>query len=286
MTFNPSILLFDTTLRDGELTPGVQFSLENKVKIAQQLEEIGVNTIEIGYPGQYQKDLDDIVAVSKVIKKSVVCALSGSQNTEILQAAQALEKAQNSCINLYTLVNHKFSSETLNQQTTLSKIRQSILQAKNHCSFVQWSAFDATRSDVDFLSAAIQTAVDSGAKVISIPDSLGVASPHEFYNLLQNVYQQVPQLKEVTVSVHCHNDLEIAVDNSFIGLKLGVRQIECAVNGLGARKGNANLAQVVERIKSSSDYQTSINSNLSSIQQFVSYCSDTCSEKSENIICS
>ncbi|MEL7037478.1 MAG: 2-isopropylmalate synthase [Cyanobacteria bacterium J06592_8] len=269
MTFNPSILIFDTTLRDGELTPGVQFSSENKVKMAQQLEETGVNTIEVGYPGQRQKDLDDIVAVSQVIKKSVVCALSGSKTHEIQQAAKALKKSQNSCINLYTLVNLKFASKTLDEQTILSEINQSILFAKNYCSFVQWSAFDATRSDIDFLSQAIQTAIESGAKIISIPDSLGIASPQEFYNLLQNLYQQVPQLKQVTVSVHCHDDLGTAVDNSLIGLELGVRQIECAVNGLGARKGNANLAQVVDKIKSIRDFQTSVHTNLNSVQQLV-----------------
>lgn len=256
------ILIFDTTLRDGELTPGVNFSRADKVKIAQQLEEMGVNTIEVGYPGQYSKDIEDVMAVSQVVKTSTLCALAGSQEIEVQQAAKALEKAEKSCINVYTLVNLNSGSKRFDENLVLSTIRQHIIQAKNYCSQVQWTAFDATRSDFNFLSQAVQTAIESGAKIISIPDSLGVASPQTFYHLLQKLYQDIPQLQEVTVSVHCHNDAGQAVENSLVGLELGVRQMECTVNGLGARKGNANLAEIIEKLQFTPDYYTSIHSHF------------------------
>ncbi len=255
------ILIFDTTLRDGELTPGVNFSRADKVKIAQQLEEMGVNTIEVGYPGQYSKDIEDVMAVSQVVKTSTLCALAGSQKTEIELAAKALEKAEKSCINVYTLVNLSSGSKRCDENLVLSTIHQHITQAKNYCSQVQWTAFDATRSKFNFLSLAVQTAIESGA-MISIPDSLGVTSPQEFYHLLQKLYQHIPQLQQVTVSVHCHNDTGQAVENSLVGLELGVRQIECTVNGLGARKGNANLAEIIEKLQFTSDYYTSIHSHF------------------------
>ncbi|EAW35798.1 2-isopropylmalate synthase [Lyngbya sp. PCC 8106] len=262
MIANLPILIFDTTLRDGELTPGVHFSTPDKVQIAQQLEEIGVDTIEIGYPGRYAKDIDEIIAVSQVIKGSTLCALAGSQETEINKAAKSLEKAEKSSINIYTLVNLTSSSKTLDKNSILSTLKKQISQAKNYCNIVQWTAFDATRGDINFLCEAVQTAIESGAKIISIPDSLGVALPEDFYNLLQKLYQNIPQLQHVTVSVHCHNDLGKAVENSLVGLEVGVRQIECAVNGLGARKGNANLTKVVNLIQSHHSYYTTINHNL------------------------
>ncbi|MEB3281793.1 MAG: 2-isopropylmalate synthase [Lyngbya sp.] len=259
MSYHSPILIFDTTLRDGELTPSVRFTSQDKVKIAQQVEEMGVNTIEVGYPGQYAKDIEEIIAVSQVVKHSTICALAGSHETEIKQAAKALEKAEKTCINIYTLVNLNPSSKTLDKNSVLSTINQSISQAKNHCDCVQWTAFDATRSEINFLAEAVKTAIESGAKIISIPDSLGVASCKDFFQLLQNLYQNVPQLKQVTVSVHCHDDLGKAVENSLVGLELGVSQIECAVNGLGARKGNANLAEIVDKIQSNSNHYTTIN---------------------------
>jgi 2-isopropylmalate synthase len=262
MIENPSILIFDTTLRDGELTPGVHFTRENKVKIAQQLEEMGVDTIEVGYPGTYTKDIDDIIAVSQVMKNSTICALAGSQEAEIQQAAKALEKVEKSCINIYTLVHLYSSSKNVDKNSVLSTIHQHISQAKNYCHQVQWTAFDATRSEINFLGEAVQMAIESGAKIISIPDSLGVAEPEDFYHLLENLYQNIPRLQQVTVSVHCHDDFGKAVENSLLGLDLGVRQIECAVNGLGARKGNANLGEIIDKIKYHQSYYTSINSDF------------------------
>lgn len=159
MIANLPILIFDTTLRDGELTPGVHFSTQDKVQIAQQLEEIGVDTIEIGYPGRYAKDIDEIIAVSQVVKNSTLCALAGSQETEIQHAAKSLEKAEKSSINIYTLVNCNSTSKTVDQNLVLSTIHQHICQAKKYCNVVQWTAFDATRSDLNFLCEAVQTAI-------------------------------------------------------------------------------------------------------------------------------
>ncbi|MGL5080044.1 MAG: 2-isopropylmalate synthase [Microcoleaceae cyanobacterium] len=256
------ITLFDTTLRDGELMPGVRFDVAVKVKVAQLLESAGIGVIEVGYPGQYSQDFQAMVEVAKVVERSTICGLSGSREPEIYQLAKALETAKYSRINLYTLVNLKASGKQTQPETVLSAIQTSVSLAKDACDEVQWSAFDATRSDLDFLCQAIELAIQSGAKIVTIPDSLGVASPESFLILLSAIFTRVPKIDQVVVSVHCHNDLGQAVAMSLIGLDCGVRQIECAIQGLGARKGNANLWQIAQEINNQRGYQVKVDDSL------------------------
>lgn len=255
MPLGNNIRIFDTTMRDGELTPGVKMNIQAKISIAKLLEEMGIDVIEVGYPGKCEKDFDEVLNISKIIKKSTVCGLASSNEDEIISVAQTIEPAQKGRINIYTNVNIK---DARNEQV-LETIQNSVCLAKHYCDDVQWSAFDATRSEPDFLCQAVEVAISSGATTISIPDSLGMATPEEFSQLIQTVIN----LSNINTifSVHCHDDLGLAVDNSIAALECGIRQIECAVNGLGARKGNADLEMVTQVLKEK-NYQTKINTSL------------------------
>ncbi len=251
-----NIVIFDTTMRDGELTPGVSLNLQEKLSIATLLEAIGVDVIEVGYPGRYDKDFQEIFEISKIIKNSIICGLASSNKAEIVSVVEAIKPAVRGRINIFTPVN---LNSKLHEQT-LAEINASVSLARNYCEDVEWNAFDATRSEPDFLCKAIEVAIDSGARTITIPDSLGLANPEEFLQLLETIFHRVPNIDKAIVAVHCHDDLGLAVDNSMVGLSCGVRQIECSINGLGARKGNADLAEVVARI--SAKYQVNIDNSL------------------------
>jgi len=250
------IVIFDTTMRDGELTPGVSMNLQQKISIATLLEAIGIDVIEVGYPGRYGKDFQEIFEIAKIIENSIVCGLASSNKAEIISVAEAIKPATRGRINVFTSVN--LHSKLYEQ--TLSEINASVSLARNYCEDVQWTAFDATGSEPDFLCNAIEVAINSGATTITIPDSLGLAKSEEFLQLLETIFHRVPNIDKATVAVHCHDDLGMAVDNSIIGLSCGVGQIECSINGLGARKGNADLAKIVERI--SEIYQVNIDTSL------------------------
>ncbi|MEH2240968.1 2-isopropylmalate synthase [Nostoc sp.] len=263
LTKNNKVIIFDTTMRDGELTPGVKMNLQQKITISQLLEKMGVDIIEVGYPGSSQKDFDEVFNISKIIKKSTICGLASSSPNEIMTLAEAIKPAIRGRIHTYTPVNIKNQSQ-LSKEEVLATIKQSVSLARNYCDDVEWSAFDAPRSEPDFLCKSIETAINSGANTISIPDSLGLASPEDFSQLLQMIFNRVPNIDQAVVSVHCHDDLGMAIDNSIIALSCGVRQIECAINGLGARKGNADLNKVMIEVLKQGNYQIDIDTLLMS----------------------
>ncbi|MFB2893641.1 2-isopropylmalate synthase [Aerosakkonemataceae cyanobacterium BLCC-F50] len=254
------VIIFDTTLRDGELMPGVQINVEQKLELAQFLEFMKVDVIEVGYPAAKEKDFAALFQVAQLVKDSIVCALASDKLEEIMVAAQAIKPAAQGRIHLYTSVNLKERS-IHSQAETLARIKESVTTAKNYCADVEWSAFDATRCEPDFLCQAVETACASGATTISIPDSLGTASPESFAQLIQMLQQRVREIDCTTLSVHCHDDLGLAVENSITALHSGARQIECSINGLGARKGNADLVTVVREIARMPDYYTNVNLN-------------------------
>ena len=262
-TSDNKVIIFDTTMRDGELTPGVKMNLQQKITISQLLEEMGVDIIEVGYPGSSPKDFDEVFQISKIIKKSTICGLASSNSNEIITLAEAIKAAIKGRIHTYTPVNIKNQSK-LSKEEVLVTIKESVSLARNYCDDVEWSAFDAPRSEPDFLCKSIETAIKSGANTISIPDSLGLALPEDFSQLLQMIFNRVPNIDQTVVSVHCHDDLGMAVDNSLIALSCGVRQIECAINGLGARKGNADFRKVVTEVLKQGNYQIDIDTSLMS----------------------
>ena len=257
---NNNVKIFDTTLRDGELTPGVKMNIQDKISIAKLLEEMGVDVIEVGYPGQFEKYFDKVFNFYKIIRKSNFCGLASYKENEIIRVGKAIKPAKKGKSNTYSNVT-KHQSE-ISKERVIETIRDSVALARNYCGDVQWSAFDATRSEPDFLCQAVEVAINSGATTVSIPDSLGVASPEEFSRLIQHIINRVPNSERAIFSVHCHDDIGMAVDNSIAALDYGVRQIECAINSLAARKGNANLEAVVMEVLKQKSYQIGINTSL------------------------
>lgn len=249
------VIIFDTTLRDGDLTPGVDLTIAQKLELAELLEAMRVDVLEVGYPGAYRKDFDALFMVSKRIKQATVCGLANSVPEEIIDVALAIKPAIRGRIHIYTPVNHS-------ENETLTLIADSIKLARHYRDDVEWSAFNALNSDPDFLCRSIETAIQHGATTINIPDTLGTATPQQFSELVRGIVNRVSNIEQATISVHCHDDCGLAVTNSIAALDVGVRQIECAVNGLGARKGNADLAAVVRAITDHPNYTTIINSHL------------------------
>ena len=254
---NNKIIFFDTTLRDGELTPGVKINLEEKVAIAQELEKTGIDIIEVGYPGFAEKDFNEIYQISKLITNSTICGLAGSKPEEIVKVAQAVKPASKGRINVYTKVNVQ-----KHQQQVLNTITEAVSLAKNHCHDIQWNAFDATRTEFYFLCQTIETAIESGATTITIADSLGVATPGSFSQLLKNLFKQVKNIDKAIIAVHCHNDLGYAEENALVALNCGVRQVEVAINGLGARQGNTDLKKFVTQLSSQDEYSINLDTSF------------------------
>ncbi len=256
------IMIFDTTMRDGELTPGVTMNLSQKMEIAKVLEAIKVDVIEVGYPGINYKDIKEISTISREIKKSIVCGLTGSNKQEINILGEALKDSIRGRINIFTNVNTVHQSK-LKPENILEKIAYSIDLAKNYCDDIQWTAFDAIRSDFKFLVLAIETAIRSGANTICIPDTMGSAKPDEFASLIKQIYSNTNNIDPVTVAIHCHDDRGLALANSLAAMEVGASQIECSMNGLGARKGNTNLNNLAHEIINYPNYE--INLKLSSL---------------------
>ncbi len=252
------VIIFDATMRDGELSPGVKMNDRDKIQITQLLDEMGVDIIEVGYPGNFAKDFDEIVSVSQVVKMATICGLAGSNSDEVIRVAEALRSAKKARIHIYTPVNIKDRS-LLGKEKVWESIRQNISLAREYCDDIEWTPFDASRSEPDFLCKSIEVAIASGANTINIPDTMGVESPESFSRLLEAIANRVPNIDRAIISVHCHDDLGLAVDNSIAALGCGARQIECSINGLGARKGNADLAKVVAAIRNLSQYQVAID---------------------------
>lgn len=188
-TGNNKVIIFDTTMRDGEIMPGVTMNIQDKISIAKLLEALGVDVIEVGYPGHKKKDFDEILKISKVIENSTICGLASSNTDEIFSVAGAIKLAKKGRINTYSLVNIKEQSR-ISKQQALAAIQDCVSLARDYCDDVQWSAFDAT-TETDFLCKAIEVAINSGATTISIPDSLGIALPEGFSQLIQTIFNRV-----------------------------------------------------------------------------------------------
>ncbi|HEY8712451.1 MAG TPA: 2-isopropylmalate synthase [Thermoanaerobaculia bacterium] len=242
-----NITIFDTTLRDGEQAPGCSMTLDEKVRMARQLESLGVAVIEAGFPISSDGDFAAVRAVARECRTAAVAALCRVNTGDITRAAHALEAAVRP--RLHTFV----ATSDLHLQFKLQKTRDQVLEmagravrlAKSYVGDVEFSAEDATRSDVDYLCAVLDVAVSEGASVINIPDTVGYTTPAEYARLIRTVRERVVRDRNVTISVHCHNDLGLAVANTLAALEEGARQVECTINGIGERAGNAALEEIV-----------------------------------------
>ncbi|SDW36458.1 2-isopropylmalate synthase [Albimonas donghaensis] len=241
------VLIFDTTLRDGEQSPGATMSLDEKLRIARHLDEMGVDIIEAGFPIASEGDFEAVSAISGVVENSVVCGLARTGAADLERAGKALEKARRSRIHTFIATSplHMERKLQLEPEQVLEKIEFAVRRAREFTDDVQWSPEDATRSDHDFLVQAVQLAVDSGANTINIPDTVGYTAPEESAAIIRMLKQRVTGIDDVVISTHCHNDLGMAVANALAAVSAGARQVECTINGLGERAGNAALEEIV-----------------------------------------
>ncbi len=252
---NDRVVIFDTTLRDGEQSPGASMNLDEKMRIARVLEEMGVDVIEAGFPIASDGDFEAVNEISKIIKNATVCGLARATKGDIERCAAALEPAAEKRIHTFistSPVHMKYKLQ-MEPEQVLEKIRESVGFARNFTNDVEWSAEDGTRTEHDFLCRCVETAIDAGATTVNIPDTVGYTMPHEYEALFAMVLARVPNAHKAIFSVHCHNDLGLAVANSLAAVGAGARQIECTINGLGERAGNAALEEIVMALKTRQD---------------------------------
>ena len=261
------IKIFDTTLRDGEQSPGASMSLEEKIQIAEIFDEMGVDIIEAGFPIASNGDFESVKEVSRIVKNVQVCGLSRAGQKDIDRAAEALKYAKNPRIHTFISTSpvHMQYKLQMNEQEVLDAINFSVSRARNLVEDVQWSAEDATRTDRDFLFKCVDMAISSGATTINIPDTVGYTTPDEYYETIDSLIKNIPDSDKVVFSTHCHNDLGLAVANSLSGVRAGARQIECTMNGIGERAGNAALEEIVMSMKVRNDildYDSGVETTL------------------------
>ncbi|MCH8111946.1 MAG: 2-isopropylmalate synthase [Proteobacteria bacterium] len=270
------VIIFDTTLRDGEQSPGASMNLEEKMRIAEALEALGVDVIEAGFPIASNGDFEAVNEISKVIKGSTVCGLARAARKDIDRAAEALRPAARKRIHTFIATSPLHMEHKL--QMTPDEVHQAVIdsvtRARDLCDDVEWSCEDGTRSDPDFLCRLIESAIKCGARTINIPDTVGYTIPVEYAELIEGLINRVPNIDQAVLSVHCHNDLGLAVANSLAGVAAGARQVECTINGLGERAGNAALEEVAMALRTRYDampYATGINSeNIMKTSRLVS----------------
>jgi len=247
--------IFDTTLRDGEQSPGISLNTEEKVEIAQQLARLGVDVIEAGFPITSPGDFEAVEAISRGVEGPVICGLARTHKADIDAAWGAIKDAARPRI--HTFISTSDIHITHQLQTTHEDVkgqaRAAVALARSYCDEVEFSPMDATRAEVEFTAEVCAIAVAEGASVVNIPDTVGYTTPEEYARYFARLYELAPALREVELSVHCHDDLGLAVANSYAGLLAGARQVECAVNGIGERAGNCSLEEIVMLLRTRHD---------------------------------
>ncbi|OYX29556.1 MAG: 2-isopropylmalate synthase [Caulobacterales bacterium 32-69-10] len=249
------VLIFDTTMRDGEQAPGASMSLAEKLELAKILEELGVDIIEAGFPIASNGDFEAVREVSKIVTRSTIAGLARASEKDIDRAAEAIRPAARGRIHTFmsTSPQHRDYILRMSPEDVLEAITMSVTYARNLCGDVEWSAQDATRTERDFLKRSVEAAIRAGAGTINIPDTVGYSYPDEYGEIFRDLIESVPGADTVVFSTHCHNDLGLAVANSLAGVQGGARQVECAMNGLGERAGNAALEEIVMTLKTRRD---------------------------------
>ena len=241
------IKIFDTTLRDGEQTPGAHLSVNHKLEIALALERLGVDVIEVGFPASSHADERAAAMISQRVKKSAVCGLARAVKNDIDIAWNAIKSAANPRIHVFIATSplHREHKLHMTKEDVLRRIDESVSYARSLCCDIQFSAEDATRTEPEFLAEAVRHAIAAGASTINIPDTVGYTTPEEFTNLISYIRASVPETDSVALSVHCHDDLGLAVANSLAAVRAGATQVECTVNGIGERAGNAAAEEII-----------------------------------------
>ena len=267
MSDKEKLYIFDTTMRDGEQSPGASMSVEEKIQISRVFDEMGIDIVEAGFPIASPGDFEAVSEISKIMKNSIPCGLSRALKKDIDACHESLKHAPRFRIHTFistSPLHMKHKLEMTNEQV-LDAIKESVTYARNFTDDVEWSCEDGTRTDMDFMCKTVELAINCGAKTINIPDTVGYSIPEEFAKTIKHLKNNVPNIDKAILSAHCHNDLGLAVANALAGVSEGVRQIECTINGIGERAGNAALEEVVMAIKTRNDlmpYNTGIKTEL------------------------
>ncbi len=258
------IFIFDTTLRDGEQSPGASMNVEEKVRVAKQLAKLGVDIIEAGFPISSEGEFEAVKAIAEEVKGPVICALARANREDIDRAWEAIRKAERPRIHTFIATSdiHLKYKLRMSREEVLERLVEAVSYAKRYTDDVEFSPEDATRTDLDFLCKVVETAIEAGATTVNIPDTVGYSVPEEFGRIIRTLKERVPNIDRAVISVHCHNDLGLAVANSIAAIRNGARQVECTINGIGERAGNAALEEIVMILKVRKDlcpYYTGIN---------------------------
>ena len=267
MSDNNRVYIFDTTMRDGEQSPGASMNLEEKIQISRVFDELGIDIIEAGFPIASPGDFEAVTEISKILKNSIPCGLSRHSKKDIDRCYEALKHAPRFRIHTFISTSPLHMKHKLNKspEEVYESIKEHVTYARKFTDNVEWSCEDGTRTDMDYMCKTVELAIKSGATTINIPDTVGYTVPSEFTKIIDTLMNKVPNIDKAILSTHCHNDLGLAVANSLAGVQSGARQVECTINGIGERAGNAALEEIVMAIKTRNDlmpYETGINTTL------------------------
>ena len=258
------IRIFDTTLRDGEQSPGASMNLAEKLEVAQALVDLGVDIIEAGFPIASTGDFEAVREISANIRGATICGLARCNDKDIDRAWEALKQAISPRIHVFlaTSAIHREFKLRMTTEEIIERAVAGVKRATSYCDDVEFSPEDAVRTEPDFLCRVVERAIEAGATTVNIPDTVGYATPDHMHRVIRNLIERVPNIDKAVVSMHCHNDLGLAVANSLAGVEAGAGQIECTINGIGERAGNCSLEEVVMAIRTRADHyhcQTGIN---------------------------
>ncbi len=259
-----NIIIFDTTLRDGEQSPGASLTVHEKIIIAEQLSKLGVDVIEAGFPIASQGDFDAVKKIAETVEGPIICGLARAVDKDIDRCWEALKNAKKPRIHTFIATSSIHRDEKLkkSKEEVIADAVKAVKRAKSYCDDVEFSPEDAGRTSIDYMCDVVSAVIDAGATTINIPDTVGYTEPEEFAHRIKTLFEKVPKAKDVVISVHCHNDLGNAVANSLAAVKVGATQVECCINGIGERAGNAALEEIVMNIKTRQDFfgaHTNIN---------------------------
>ncbi len=261
------VIVFDTTLRDGEQAAGGSLNIGEKLEIARQLERLGVDVIEAGFPISSAGDFEAVRLIAREVRTPIICALARAHPDDIDRAWEAIKEAEHPRIHVFLSASdiHRVYQLKKSREEVLETSREMVTRAKRYTDDVEFSPMDASRTEPEYIYQIVEQVIDAGATTVNIPDTVGYAIPDEFGSLIEGIFKNVPNISRAVVSVHCHNDLGLAVANSLESLRRGARQVECTVNGIGERAGNASLEEIVMAIKTRSDV-LSLTTNIDTTQ--------------------
>ena len=269
-TNNDTVIIFDTTLRDGEQSPGCSMNTDEKLEVAGALVELGVDIIEAGFPIASPGDFEAVQRIAREYgDRSTICGLARCRNDDIDRAWEALKEAEKSRIHVFLATSsiHREHKLKMDKSQIVAKAVESVKRARGYCEDIEFSPEDAARTELDFLCEVVEKAIAAGATTVNIPDTVGYATPSHYFNVISTLKKEVPNIDRAIISTHCHNDLGLAVANSLSAIEAGARQVECTINGLGERAGNSALEEIVMALRTRHDYY-GINTNINTQRLF------------------